>query len=78
MDPLPRAYHVFKWLSNGKIAHVNSQPLLHQCQWSFVGDILGYLKIFFDNFCDQRFLEKISVQTEFFLDGQWIKHAFMA
>ena len=28
MDPLPRAYHVFEWLSYGKIAHVNSQPLL--------------------------------------------------
>ena len=29
LDPLPRAYHVFEWLSNGKIARVNSQPLLH-------------------------------------------------
>ena len=28
MDPLPRAYHVFEWLSIGKIAHVNSQQWL--------------------------------------------------
>ena len=37
-----------------------------QCHWSFVGDILGYLKIFFDNFCDRRFLEKLAVEWEFF------------
>ena len=37
-----------------------------QCHRSFVGDILGYLKIFFDNFCDRRFLEKLAVEWEFF------------
>ena len=37
-----------------------------RCQWSFVGDILGYLKIFFDNFCNRRFLEKLAVEWEFF------------
>ena len=25
LDPLPRAYHVFKWPSNGKKVHVNKQ-----------------------------------------------------
>ena len=29
LDPLPRAYHIFEWPSNGKNVHVNSQPLLH-------------------------------------------------
>ena len=48
-----------------------------QCQWSFVGDILGYQKIFFDNFCDQRFLEKLAIESNFF-DGQWIKCVFTA
>ena len=48
-----------------------------QCHWSFVGDILGYLKIFFDNFSDHRFLEKFAVQSKF-SDGQQVKPAFTA
>ena len=35
------------------------------------------LKIFFDDFCYRRFLEKLAVESKFF-DGQWIKLAFMA
>ena len=33
--------------------------------WSFVGDILGYLKIFFVNFCDQCFCGKIDPKIKF-------------
>ena len=35
------------------------------------------LKIFFDNFCNRWFLEKLAVESKFF-DGQWIKCVFMA
>ena len=35
------------------------------CHWSFVGDILDYLKIFFVNFCNQRFYEKIDLKLKF-------------
>ena len=42
-----------------------------QCHWSFVVDILGYLKIF------QQFLEKLAVEVNFF-DVQLIKGAFTA
>ena len=34
-------------------------------------------KIFFDNFYDRRFLEKLAVELKYF-DGQWIKRAFTA
>ena len=42
-----------------------------QCHWSFVEDILGYLKIIFDNFCDWHFLEKLAVKLKFF---GWVVH----
>ena len=41
-----------------------------QCHWWFLGDTLGYLKVHFNNFCDQRFYEKIDVKVksyEFFI-----------
>ena len=27
LDPLPQAYHVFEWLSNGKIGHVTGNAV---------------------------------------------------
>ena len=35
------------------------------------------LKVFFDNFCDRRLLEKLAIKSKFF-DGQQIKRAFTA
>ena len=37
------------------------------CHWSFVGDILGYSKIFFVHFCDRRFYGKIDPKLKFFM-----------
>ena len=41
-----------------RLQHEGSMIGVH-CHWSFVGDILGYSKIFFVNFYDQRFNGKI-------------------
>ena len=43
LDPLPRAYHIFEWLSNGKKVHVNKQRC-YTPPFCFVKHILVFTK----------------------------------
>ena len=57
---------------SGKSVHLQHERSMLgvHCHWSFVGDILGYLKIFFVDFCDQCFCGKIGVKLKF-LNFTW-------